>query len=195
MSVSSGSLSTSTLVEILRSLVNTKQTGYLKIKENEREGFIAVENGVIVNAKTGPYTALHALFQFVGWRETKIEFHERPMADELGHDLAVYEPQVLLDGLMAKVEELTALREAIPSFDSVLHYVGRGAPTTLEVTPEDLNLLNLADGRRTVRDIADQAQLTPAEVVRTLARFRFAGILELVGAPKIAVKSAMAAAG
>jgi hypothetical protein len=91
----------------MRALVNTKQTGYLKLRNGELEGFIAVENGTIVNARMGPYTALHALFQFVGWHEARMEFHERPMAEELGRDLAVYDPQVLISGVTAKVEELT----------------------------------------------------------------------------------------
>jgi hypothetical protein len=84
----------------------SKQTGYLKVKEGEREGFVAVDNGVIINAKTGPYTALHALFQFVGWREARFDFHERPMSPELSRDLVVYDPKVLITGIAAKVDEL-----------------------------------------------------------------------------------------
>ncbi len=86
----------------------TKQTGYLKIKDGENEGYIAVENGVIVNARTGPYTALHALFQFVAWREARFDFHERPMAIDLSKDLAVYDPKVLIAGIAAKVDEMAA---------------------------------------------------------------------------------------
>jgi hypothetical protein len=98
----------SNLLEVLRTLMATKQTGYLKVKEGEQEGFVAVESGVIINAKTGPYTALHALFQFVGWREAKFDFHERPMPSDLSRDLAVYDPKVLMTGIAAKVEELVA---------------------------------------------------------------------------------------
>jgi len=108
MSVSSGTLGVSSLVDILKALVNTKQTGYLKMKEGDLEGFVAVENGTIINAKTGAYTALHALFQFVGWRDVQMEFHERPMPDELARDLAVYDPEVLIRGVTAKVDELIA---------------------------------------------------------------------------------------
>jgi hypothetical protein len=92
-------------VEVLRTLMATKQTGYLKVKEGEQEGFVAVENGIIINAKTGPYTALHALFQFVGWREARFDFHERPIPSDLSRDLAVYDPNVLITGIAAKVDE------------------------------------------------------------------------------------------
>jgi len=114
MPVISGTLNTSNLTEILRALVGTQQTGYLKIKEGEQEGFLAVEKGTIVHARTGPYTALHALFEFVGWRDARFEFHERPMSAELSRDLAVYDPQVLIAGVAAKVEEMAA-QKAPPS--------------------------------------------------------------------------------
>jgi hypothetical protein len=100
------SFHSSSFVEVLQTLMATKQTGYLKVKEGEQEGFVAVEKGVIINAKTGPYTALHALFQFVGWREARFEFHERPMPSDLSRDLAVYDPKVLITGIAAKVDEL-----------------------------------------------------------------------------------------
>ena len=56
MPVTSGTLPSSNFTEILCALVNTKQTGYLKIKEGDREGFLAIEGRDHRHAKTGPYT-------------------------------------------------------------------------------------------------------------------------------------------
>ena len=94
------------------------------MKDGEQEGFLAVENGVIVNAKIGVYTALHALFQFVGWREAKFDFHERPMPVDLSRDLAVYDAEVLITGVAFKVEEMNLLQQAIPALDSIPQYMG-----------------------------------------------------------------------
>ncbi len=191
----SATLRESSLVEILRALVNTKQTGYLKLREGEHEGFLAVENGTIINARTGSYTAVHALFQFVSWREAKMEFHERPMAIDLTRDLAVYDPQVLIIGLSAKVEELATARRASLPFDSVLNYTGGAEKISVEASAADLGLLTLANGRRTVREIAVMVKQNPLEVARSLGRFRSAGVLELVAPEKGSKKSAMAEAG
>jgi DNA-binding Lrp family transcriptional regulator len=60
----------------------------------------------------------------------------------------------------------------------------------VEVTQADLGMLVLADGHRTVREIAERVRLAPAEVARHFAKFRLAGVLELVKTP---AKSAMAA--
>ncbi len=165
---------------MLRALIGNKQTGYLKMQEGDHEGFLAVENGTIVNARTGPYVALQALFQFVGWKKAHFEFDEHPIPADLSRDLAVYEPQVLIRGVDEKTRELAALEEAIPSFDSVLRYVGGEEHGAIEATPADLGLLSLADGHRSVGEIAEMVKLSPLEVARSLARFRVPGVLELL---------------
>jgi hypothetical protein len=197
MPLLSGTFATSNLTEIMRTIVDAKQTGYLKMKEGEQDGCLAVENGIILNARTGSDTGLHALFQFVGWREAQFEFHERPMPADLARDLAVYDPQLLITGVAFKVDEQNLLHEAIPALDSVPRYVGGEALASVEVTSADLGLLVLADGRRTVREMAERANLSPVEVARNLARFRLAGVLELAPptSPAKAAKSALAAAG
>ncbi len=176
-------------------LVNGSQTGFLKIREGEQEGFLALENGVIVNAKIGAIVALHALFQFVGWRDATFDFHERPLPADLSRDLAVYEPQVLIEGVAFKEDELSLLQQAIPPFDSTPHYIPGSSIGSVEATPADLGLLSLADGHRTVQEIADMVKLSPLEVARILARFRLAGVLEIAYAKKTRPKSALAAAG
>jgi hypothetical protein len=194
MPLLSGTFATSNLTEILRVIVNAKQTGYLKMKEGNQDGCLAVESGTILHARAGSDTGLPALFQFVGWREARFDFHERPMPADLSRDLAAYDPQVLIAGVAFKVDELTLLHEAIPSFDSVLRYVGGQGLASVEVTSADLGLLVLADGRRTVREIAERVNVSPMEVARTLARFRLADVLELVAPPASPAKPAMAAA-
>jgi len=188
----SGTFGTSTLTEILRIIVDAKQTGYLKMKEGGQEGCLAVEKGVFLQARAGSDTGLPALFQFVGWREARFDFHERPMPADLSRDLAVYDPEVLITGVAFKVDELALLYEAIPSLDSVLCYVGGEGLASVEVTSADLGLLALADGRRTVREIAERLIMSPMEVARNLARFRLAGVVELAAPP---ASPAMAAAG
>ena len=200
MPLLSGTFAKTNLTEILRVIAHTKQTGYLKIKEGGQEGCVAIENGIILQARAGSDTGLHALFQFVGWREGQFEFQERPVAPELSRDLVVYDPQVLITGVAFKVDELNLLHDAIPSPDAVLCHVGGERPGAVEITPSDLALLGLADGHRTVREIAERLHGNPVEVARSLARFRLAGVLGMVAAPVSAKaakagKAALAAAG
>jgi len=193
MSAFSGSLKTLNLSQVLQKLVDGRKTGFLRFKESEKEGFIALENGVILNALTGPYTALHALFQFVQWRGAQIDFSEKSIPADFVRDLAVYDPQVLVSGVAYKEEELAILQGAIPSIDAVPHYVGAESIEAVETTPADRGLLLMADGHHSVREIAEKVKLSPFEVARIMARFRLIGALELV-TPK-PVKPALAATG
>jgi hypothetical protein len=195
MPLPSGTFTTSNLTEILRAVVEAGQTGYLKMKEGQQEGFVALDNGIILHAAAGPATGLPALFQFVGWREAQMEFHERPIPADLPRDLAVYDAQLLIAGVAFKVEEQALLHQALPSLDAVLLYVGSEGLASLEVTSVDLSLLALADGHRTVSEIAEKAKLSAMEVARNLARFRLAGVLEVVPPPASSTRSALAAAG
>jgi len=195
MPLLSGTFASTTLADILRIIVNAKHTGYLKIKEGDDEGCLAIENGIILHARAGKDTGLHALFQFVGWREAHYDFHERPLPADVSRDLAVYDPGVLITGVAFKEDEANLLHEAIPSLDAVLCYVGGEGLGSVEVTPADLGLLALADGRRTVREMAQRMNLNPADVARNLARFRLAGVLDVVEKPPgKPAKSAVAAA-
>jgi hypothetical protein len=173
-------LTSSHLTDVLKSIVDVKQTGYLKITEGDHEGCLAVENGVILSARAGSATGLHALFQFVGWREAKFDFQERPIRADIARDLAVYDPQVLLTGVAFKVDEQNLLLAAIPAVDDVVRYIGGEGLAAVEVSPSDLKMLSLADGRRTVREIGERSGVGPMETARQLARFRMAGVLEVV---------------
>jgi hypothetical protein len=181
MPAPSGAVSSSTtLIDILKTIVDVKQTGCLKIKEGDHEGCLAVENGVILSARAGSATGLPALFQFVGWREARFDFQERALRPDAARDLAVYDPQVLLTGVAFKVEEQRLLHAALPAIDDLVRYVGGAGLASVEVSPSDLKMLSLADGRRSVREIGERSGLGPLEAARQLARFRMAGVLEVV---------------
>jgi hypothetical protein len=107
--VFSGSFSTDSLAEVLQKLVDAKQTGILTLKQRDKEGTLVIENGIILNATTGSQTGLHALFQFIAWRQAYFNFQEKPVTPGLGRDLAVYDAHVLIQGVATKVEELPAL--------------------------------------------------------------------------------------
>jgi len=176
----SGVPSASNLTDILKKIVEGKQTGYLKIAEGDNEGCVAVENGVLLGARAGSATGLGALFQFVGWREARYEFQERPVRPDTARDLAVYGAQVLLDGVQFKIEEQNLLLAAIPGIDDQVRYIGGDGLASVEVSPADLKMLSLADGSRTVREIGERCGVGALEAARQLARFRMAGVLEVV---------------
>lgn len=180
MALFSGSFTTVSLAEVLRMLVNTKQTGALEISQGNHQGVLLLEKGRIVHGQAGGYSGMAALFQFIIWRAGEFKFVEGALRPDNPQSLTAIEPQVLIEGVERKIDELAALQQAIPSFDSIVYYIGGEGLESVEATPSDLGLLILADGSRSVRQIADQVKQPLLEVARSLAKFRLAGVLELV---------------
>ena len=98
-----GPFADTTLAEILQMLIQAKKSGLLFIHSGEEEGSVALENGMILNAQAGPYSGMHALFQFVSWPEAHFQFREQALEASLARDLAVYDPQVLITGVAGKI--------------------------------------------------------------------------------------------
>jgi hypothetical protein len=105
MSSFTGTFAVTNFADLLRMLVQAKQTGVLNIGEAGKEGVLAVENGMIVHAETPPDTGMRALFKFVGWRTASFAFREQSLAANLPHDLAVYDPMVLIAGVAEQIEK------------------------------------------------------------------------------------------
>lgn len=180
MPLLAGSPSSRSLLQVLRTVAEVRPTGYVKLKEGERTGCIGVENGVILNARTGSATGLPALFEFVTWREALLDFQERPLAAEASRELAAYDPQVLISGMAFKVEEQNLVLDAMPSLDAVVRACALTRTPATELTPWEVQLLALADGRHTVRQIAENVQLGASEIARQFARLRLAGLIAIV---------------
>jgi len=175
-----GSFTTVNLAEVMRMLSGTHQSGVLHLSMGTDNGTLSIEGGKFLNAATGALTGAPALYQFILWREAEFRFEEETIPPEASRELAEFETQTLINGVAKKIDELAALQQAIPSLDSVLFYLGGESLGDVEATPSELGLLILADGKRTVTEIADKAKLNPLEVARSLAKFRLAGALELV---------------
>jgi hypothetical protein len=99
----SGSFSTTNLAEVLRMLVQAKQTGILVLQNAEEEGAVSMENGMILNAKAGADSGMRALFQIVGWHDARFEFRQQTLDPALKRDLSVYDPKVLITGVAEKM--------------------------------------------------------------------------------------------
>lgn len=168
------------LAEVLRMLTMTKQTGILRMTMGLEQGFMGLDQGLIINALTGMTSGPQALYQFILWREAEFTFKEQPLDASAPRELASYDPAVLIDGVAKKIDELAALQQAVPTLDSVLYFLGSESLGATPATPSELGLLLLADGKNTIDQIAAKAQMNPLEVARAMARFRLAGVVELV---------------
>ncbi len=172
----SGNFNTVDLAEVVQLLSASAQSGVLLVRQGNRDSAVGLQLGQLVDARSGEAIGLDALALIASSLEGEFTFQVGAVS--AGQTLAAYPTDQLIEGLRREIADQRAHLDAMPEADSVIRYISGGASAGLHATPEELGLLLLADGRRTVRDIAATAGKPLAEAQWVLARFRIAGLLE-----------------
>ncbi len=177
----SGSFQTMDLGEVLRLLASSSQTGVLRILEDEAIGAVYLQLGAVVHAETGLAQGLDALAALAERMDAAFAFDAGETVAP-GRSLAEIPTGRLVETLRGQLDKLRAVRESMPGPEDVVAYQPGVQATGLQATPRDLSLLLLADGVRTVSEIAAAAGMSLESVRAVLGRFRRAGMIEIVEA-------------
>ena len=146
-----GDLSNLKLFDILKTLLVEKKTGVLVIKGKE-SGEVYLEAGDIVHAKTAHSSGEEAFLAIMGWRVGKSAF--KP--DVMSREKTVSGPaeQLLLKWSYRK-QEWEEIREFIPSPNAIFRLSLQQNPAEKNIRADQWNVLALANGVRTVSEIAE----------------------------------------
>jgi hypothetical protein len=93
--------------------------------------------------------------------------------------LAVYPTVKLIDRIRQQVKDNESLKGAMPEPSDILVYKPEADMTGLEASADELGLLLLCNGTRSLLDIAKQVNQNPADLARIVAKFRRAGIIDV----------------
>lgn len=177
-----GSLAQISLVEVIRLLVSSQQTGMLHIMDTGNAvmtGGCYFQVGKLVHAVMGKGTGLDALNEMCRILDGTFAFEAGVAAP--GTSLAPYPTPALVERIADEMKEFQALARATPGPLDVLRYLPGRTVEGLEATPDQLAVLLLCSGERTVEEIAGLSGMPFADLRTALAKFRHHGLLELVG--------------
>ncbi len=135
--------------------------------------------GQLVDARSGDLAGLDALALIASLGEGDFTFEAG--AHTGGQSLAAYPTAQLIENVRQEVVERRSLAAAMPLAGAVPRYLPGGVQSGLEATPEELGLLLLADGVRTVKDIALASGRDLVGVQAIFAKFRLAGVVGEAG--------------
>ena len=171
----SGTFRESNLTEVLRLIVNNQRTGLLRIEEGDQHGIVAVGKRHHPACPPRPGHRPPRAIPIRRLARGPVRFQGLP---DFRHPAArpgrVRSAGVdYRRGFQGGRTRPAQRRDAVAGFRPVLH-IGNGSAAALEESPSDRGLLGLADGHRTVRQIAAETKSSPVEVARSLARFRLA---------------------
>lgn len=173
----SGNLSKISLAEVIRLLSMSSQTGALVIEERGFSGMLYLQLGQVVHAACGNLEGLDALNELTVHRTANFAFNEGFAAP--ARTLADYPTEKLIDKLKKRIDELQALDEAVPGPYDIPSYQAGRKVQGLVARPDELSLLLLADGQRTVMEIAQSIRKDVGEVAAILGKFRYAGVVDI----------------
>ena len=118
------------------------------------------------------------VYEVLRWNRGKFELRldERSeLADRAR--LQLHTPTLVLDGLR-RVERWRDLEANLGDFDDVLARIpGLAGIENRELSPAELQVLQLADGQRTVREIIAASSLSSFDACRILAQFKGSGMI------------------
>jgi len=178
-----GSLKQMDLSEVLKLLTASHQTGVLNLMNPEVGSTVAMiylQVGQLVHAQVGSSTGLDAISESCRLSEEAFAFEENVMASQ--QTLSAYPTVKLLEKMSGQISEAKALRLAMPAENEVPVYLPGASLAGLDATADDLSLLILCNGTRTISDLAHDSRRTLLETAKAIAKFRKAGIIDIKAA-------------
>jgi|GEM_PF-791818 len=186
-----GSLGQISIVEVIRLLSSSNQTGQLHLMnmtDAVATGGCYFQMGKWVHASMGRFSGLDAIKEICRMSEGSFAFEVGVASPE--QTLVQYPTATLVEMVREQVEEFQALRKAAPDGQDFPRYIPGKAVDGLEATPEELSMLLHCSGEKTVSEIARQTGIDVADMRRILGKFHFLGLVEIVPGSKTPAPSA-----
>jgi len=176
----SGSLEEIPLPDIARLFQSTRKSGRLALTSGNSTGSVYFDRGEIVDCQATNMSGLDALKHMALFNRGHFDFTDG-MAPA-SHTLTTYNTAELIDILENRMMESRQLQELMPEEAEIPRYLGGSIPAGLELGAADLAVaLKASPGTLSVRRLALELSLDETMVRYTIARFRAAGLMEIVG--------------
>lgn len=125
---------------------------------------------------------LEIIYSIIGWKEGEFALFDK--SEELAQErivLQINTSSVIMEGIR-RLDESARIREKIPDLNVVFTRVAGTQPDfdELEMNASEIEIYNNIDGRRNVRELTGQSELTEFEVKRILFQLLTARLIEPV---------------
>lgn len=189
----SGTLDTFSVAEILGLLERARQTGALVVRGPEGQGALYLSSGRFCAGEaadwSGPVESRAGLdvrivdvcFHLFGLSAGSFEFVENRVPSWEAERATDVGP--IVERVLALRREWPTIVALVPDLDVALHLGEDLADDSLTLSRDAFRLLTLADGCRTLRQIAREIERSPVEVAAVAAELINDGALRVGGGP------------
>ncbi|HJS73113.1 MAG TPA: response regulator [Vicinamibacteria bacterium] len=174
--VLSGSLEEKSFPEAFQLALAYGQSGTLLLKSGDKDGRVYLNDGIVSHAEAGSLRGEDAFYELAHWGRGNFSY----LVGLLSKEQTIRKSATtLLMEATRRVDEWNLISSKIPSFDAAPHRIAVAAPEPLRITRSDWRVASLADGRKTIREIASELETDLYEVGRSVFGMITAGALSL----------------
>lgn len=154
-----------------------------RVTQQTRHGKLLVQMGAISPKDLWwgvKNQALEIIYSLFTWKEGRFTFVDS--VEEVSHErivLSINTSSVIMEGIR-RLDESARIREKITGLEMVFMKVAGAAPdfNALEMSDGEIAIYNNIDGKRTIRELIGQSDLTEFEVTRILFQLISARLIE-----------------
>lgn len=134
------------------------------------------------------------VYDLFAWREAEFKFltGQRPAPDDVQSLVPLAVENLIMEGVR-RVDELSRIRERIPSNDLVVRFVDQphDKAANINMTADEWRIFARINGRTTINEIADKTGMTSFQVSTIVFGFITAGLVEMQMPSPIIVSSSI----
>ena len=169
-----GDLSQTKFFDLIKPLLVGRKNGTLMIKGDEH-GEVSIETGNIVHAKTSHSFGEEAFINIMGWQTGKVVFDP----DGSPREKTIFIPtENFLLNWSYKKQEWERIRKLVPSSSTIFRISLQSRSEDKNIKGDQWNVLALANGTRTVLEIARMLGWDEFKTSKVLCQLIQAGLLE-----------------
>lgn len=175
-----GSLNQMDLSDVLKLLSASHQSGALNLLNPQTAAPVAtlyLQAGQLTHAQAQTLSGLDAISYCCTLYEESFAFTEGSVSTE--QTLASYPSAKLIEKMTEQIHRAKALALAMPDPTDLPLYLAGVSLDGLEASTEDLSLLILCNGNRSVQDLALSTKKNLPDLAKTIAKFSKVGIIEI----------------
>lgn len=176
----SGSIDEIPLPDLLQLFGSSKKSGVLVVRSDDDVGKIFLRKGVVTFATINDLDEvppLKSVFRILTWTRGSFELgppEERQMAGEVNASVQ----ELLMEGLR-QIDELNVIRDKLPDLGARLLLPHPLTPALRELSPLELDVLQLAYNHQHLATILNQSPATDLDTARAVLNLMEAGYLRV----------------
>jgi hypothetical protein len=167
----SGSIEEVPLPDLLQLFGTSKKSGVLVIRTDDDVGRVYMRKGLIYYAVINDLDdvpAMKSIFRMLTWQKGLFDL-DPPDEREFPNEINVSVQEILMEGLR-QLDEFNQIRSELPDLNSRLSVLAPLIPPLRDLTPEELDVLQLAHNYGHLETVLNKSLATDLETVQILLK-------------------------